>query len=58
MLLANHGPIVAGSSLDEAVYAMEELEETAKLALLLGPRAVRVLTSEQLDELKRRFPAA
>lgn len=58
MLLANHGPIVAGSSLDEAVYAMEELEETAKLALLLGPRAVRVLTPEQLNELKRRFPPA
>ena len=31
VLLANHGPVVAGSSLDAAVNAVEELEETAKL---------------------------
>ena len=35
VLLANHGPVVAGSSLDAAVNAVEELEETAKLYLLL-----------------------
>ncbi len=35
VLLASHGPVVAGSSIEEAVYATEELEETAKLFLLL-----------------------
>ena len=35
VLLANHGPMVAGKSLADAVYAIEELEETAKLFLLL-----------------------
>ena len=34
VLLANHGPVVAARDLEAAVYAMEELEETAKLALL------------------------
>lgn len=34
VLLANHGPVVAGRDLDSAVAAMEELEETAKLTLL------------------------
>ena len=35
VLLANHGLVVAGKELDSAVYAAEELEETAKLHLLL-----------------------
>ena len=35
VLLANHGPVVAGDCLDAAVWAMEELEATAKLFLLL-----------------------
>ncbi len=33
VLLANHGPVVSGTSLDNAMYATEELEETAKLFL-------------------------
>ena len=43
VLLANHGPVVAGKDLWATVFAMEELEETAKLALLtrgLGPKAL------------------
>ncbi|QDT07684.1 L-fuculose phosphate aldolase [Rubripirellula lacrimiformis] len=35
MLLANHGPVIAGKSLAAAVAAAEELEETARLFLLL-----------------------
>ena len=35
VLLANHGPVVSGDTLEAAVFAMEELEETAKLYLLL-----------------------
>ena len=56
VLLANHGPIVAGLSLDSAVYAMEELEETAKLFLLLQDRTTRFLTPEQTQTLFERYP--
>ena len=31
VLLANHGPVVSGRTLTDAVYAAEELEEAAKL---------------------------
>ena len=51
LLLANHGPIVAGPSLAAAASAIEELEETAKLSLLLRGLPVRLLTAEQLAEL-------
>lgn len=56
ILLANHGPVVAGSSLDAAVNAIEELEQTAKLLLLLRGQTLRLLTPEQVAELNRRFP--
>ena len=55
VLLANHGPVVAGSSLAAAQDAIEELEETAKLFLLLRGERVRALTDEQVAELQRRF---
>jgi len=45
LLLANHGPIVAGASLAAAAGAIEEIEETAKLVLLLHGRQVRQLDS-------------
>ena len=51
VLLANHGPVVAGSSLDAAVNAVEELEETAKLYLLLRGAKTRFLTPAQVSEL-------
>jgi ribulose-5-phosphate 4-epimerase/fuculose-1-phosphate aldolase len=56
MLLANHGPVVAASDLDSAVYAAEELEETAKLYLMLRNESFRALTSEQVAQLRERFP--
>lgn len=56
VLLANHGPVVAGVSLEDAVYAIEELEETAKLFLLLANAKTSLLTQEQVDELEKRFP--
>jgi len=56
VLLANHGPVVAGKSLEAAVYATEELEETAKLYLLLQAHNPRVLTEAQIEELDRIFP--
>lgn len=57
-LLANHGSVVAGASLDETVYAAEELEETAKLFFTLRGSGVRYLTADQIAELHRTFPKA
>lgn len=54
VLLANHGPVVAGTTLSDAQFAIEELEETAKLHLMLEGRAVRPLTPAQADDLRRR----
>jgi 3-dehydro-4-phosphotetronate decarboxylase len=53
ILLANHGPVVAGMSLASATDAIEELEETARLFLLLRHERVRTLTPDQVAE--RRF---
>ena len=54
MLLANHGPVVAGTSLSAAAGAIEELEETARLHLLLQGHHTRYLTPEQVAELRAR----
>ena len=55
VLLANHGPVVAGDSLEAAVFAMEELEETAKLYLLLRGLNPRYLTPAQVADLAAAF---
>jgi ribulose-5-phosphate 4-epimerase/fuculose-1-phosphate aldolase len=55
VLLANHGPVVLDKNLESAVYAMEELEETAKIFLLLRDHEQRVLTEEQIAELNQTF---
>jgi 3-dehydro-4-phosphotetronate decarboxylase len=57
VLLANHGPVVAGSNLAAASDAVEELEATAKLHLLLQGRNIRPLTPEQCAKLQRQYPA-
>jgi 3-dehydro-4-phosphotetronate decarboxylase len=57
VLLANHGPVVAGASLDAAANAIEELEETAKLFLLLRGCKTRFLTKEQVADLRAAFPS-
>jgi ribulose-5-phosphate 4-epimerase/fuculose-1-phosphate aldolase len=57
VLLANHGPVVAGSSLSAASDAIEELEATAKLFLLLRHEKVRCLTQAQVAELRAKYPA-
>ena len=56
VLLANHGPVVAGTSLSAAVDAAEELEETAKIFLNLRHDKLRTLSAEQVDEVRRAFP--
>jgi ribulose-5-phosphate 4-epimerase/fuculose-1-phosphate aldolase len=57
ILLANHGPVVAGKDLESAVYATEELEETAKLYLMLRGNRLRILSPEQVAELERKYPS-
>jgi ribulose-5-phosphate 4-epimerase/fuculose-1-phosphate aldolase len=55
VLLANHGPVVAGTELEAAVDAIEELEETAKLALLTRGLAPRMLSRARVAEVVARF---
>jgi ribulose-5-phosphate 4-epimerase/fuculose-1-phosphate aldolase len=51
VLLANHGPVVAAPTLEQAADATEELEETARLHLLLQGHRTRPLTPEQAAAL-------
>jgi ribulose-5-phosphate 4-epimerase/fuculose-1-phosphate aldolase len=55
VLLANHGPVVASESLEGAVFATEELEETAKLYLLLRNLNPRHLSPAQVEDLVKHF---
>jgi ribulose-5-phosphate 4-epimerase/fuculose-1-phosphate aldolase len=57
VLLANHGPVVAGKDLPTAVYATEELEETARLYLMLRGERLRLLTPDQVAELHLKYPS-
>jgi len=56
VLLANHGPVVAGKTLEDAVYATEELEETARLFLLLKNMNPQYLDEDQARKLTELFP--
>jgi ribulose-5-phosphate 4-epimerase/fuculose-1-phosphate aldolase len=55
VLLANHGPVVTGTSLEAAVFAAEELEETARLVILTRSMDVRRLSADQIAELDAAF---
>ncbi len=55
VLLANHGPVVSGNTLTDAVYAAEELEEAAKLFLMIRTHSPRLLNASQVDDLLRTF---
>jgi ribulose-5-phosphate 4-epimerase/fuculose-1-phosphate aldolase len=55
LLLANHGPIVGGRTLAAAVSAAEELEETARLYFTVQGHPHRLLTTDQVDDLRRVF---
>lgn len=57
VLLANHGPVVAGKSLEDAVYNAEEMEETAKLFFLLEGRRTRLLDAAKIADLEKHFPS-
>lgn len=55
VMLANHGPVVAGKDVTAACNAIEELESTARLALLTRGMAPRPLSPAQVDALVRKF---
>lgn len=55
VLLANHGPVVSARDLDAAVYATEELEETARLTLLTRGLGPRLLSDAQIRDLVTTF---
>lgn len=55
VMLASHGPVVAGQELEAAVFAIEELEETAKLALMLRGLKPNLLSDLHILDLKTHF---
>ncbi|MEL6518459.1 MAG: aldolase [Pseudomonadota bacterium] len=55
VILSNHGPVVAGATLDKTVFAMEELEATARLALEAHRGTQRPLTKDQIARLVAAF---
>ena len=57
LLLANHGPVVAGSTLAAASDAVEELEATARLFLMLRGERCRCLDRDQAEALRARYGA-
>ncbi|WP_426415199.1 3-oxo-tetronate 4-phosphate decarboxylase [Aestuariirhabdus sp. LZHN29] len=52
ILMANHGPIVGGDSLESAMYAIEELEESARMTLLLAGHSVKMIDADNVRELR------
>ncbi|MEO0496343.1 MAG: aldolase [Pseudomonadota bacterium] len=55
VMLANHGPVVAGKTLEAACNAIEELEATAKLALMMRGSDINMLTEAQIGDVVRKF---
>lgn len=55
VMLANHGPVVAGKDLEGACNAIEELEATARMALLTRGLHPKVLTEVQVHDVVRTF---
>lgn len=55
VMLANHGPVVAGKDIEAACNAIEELEDTARLAMMMRGYDAKMLTSEQVQNLVAKF---
>ena len=55
VLLANHGPVVSGKDLESSVNAIEELEATAKLALILKGADAKALDESQINSVIKKF---
>ncbi len=55
VMLANHGPVVAGKDIEAACNAIEELEDTAKLAIMMRGYDAKMLTPEQVNAVVTQF---
>jgi len=55
VMLANHGPVVAGKDVEAACNAIEELEDTARLAMLLRGVEARMLSQHDVQALVTKF---
>jgi ribulose-5-phosphate 4-epimerase/fuculose-1-phosphate aldolase len=55
VMLANHGPVVAGKDVEAACNAIEELEDTARLAIMMRGYKPHMLTQDQVTDLVTRF---
>jgi ribulose-5-phosphate 4-epimerase/fuculose-1-phosphate aldolase len=55
VMLANHGPVVAGKDVDSACNAIEELEDTARLAILMRGYNANMLTPDQVQNIVTKF---
>ncbi len=55
VMLAAHGPVVAGKDVEAAVYAVEELEETSRLSMLLQGCNPTLLNAEQIQDVVTHF---
>lgn len=55
VMLANHGPVVAGKDVEAACNAIEELEDTARLAMMMRGVQASMLTPPQIADLVTHF---
>lgn len=55
VMLANHGPVVAGKDVEAACNAIEELEDTARLAMLLRGVEAKVLSQKEVQAIVKKF---
>lgn len=55
VMLANHGPVVAGKDIEAACNAIEELEDTARLAMMTRGLGAKALNDDQIKALVTKF---
>lgn len=55
VMLANHGPVVAGKDIEAACNAIEELEDTARLAIMMRGFDAKALTPQHVQNLVTTF---
>ena len=55
VMLANHGPVVAGKDIEAACNAVEELEDSARLAMMVRGVNARMLTAQEVQKVVKRF---
>jgi ribulose-5-phosphate 4-epimerase/fuculose-1-phosphate aldolase len=55
VMLANHGPVVAGKDIEAACNAIEELEDTARLAMMTRSMSPRGISDADVQRLITKF---